>query len=515
MCNTNLLCILDGFGVGNKDNTDAVFMAKMPILNSLLKNYPTTQIEASGIAVGLMAGQMGNSEVGHTNIGAGRIVMQLLPRIKQAIETNTIKDNKELINLIDKVQAKQGNVHIIGLLSDGGVHAHISHIIALSKAISGKSIPIYIHVITDGRDVLPKSAKKYLTQLKNGLVNYKNIKIATISGRYYAMDRNKNWDRTEKFYNAVVNANAEYKFNDTDKLIDNFYSKNITDEFFIPSVANDYCGMKDGDAIMIANFRADRVRQSATALADLTFKDFTRNKVINFSSCLGIAQYSEELNKLYSVMFPPEEIGNSLGEIISKNKLKQLRIAETEKYAHVTFFFNGGKDKQFEEEDRILIPSPDVATFDMKPSMSAKEITEKLIPEILSKKYSLIVLNFANPDMVGHTGKIPPTIEALEFLDGCLGKIKDAILNINGTMFITADHGNAEKMIDDDGITPWTAHTTNKVPFCIISNNDKLQKNSITLRTNGKLADIAPTILQIMNIEQPIEMTGHSIIKNN
>lgn len=514
MTNTNLLCILDGFGIGNKDKSDAVFMAKMPILNSFLNNYPNTQIKASGEDVGLMSCQMGNSEVGHLNIGAGRVVMQLLPMIKHSIDTNTLKDNKEIEVLIEKVKNTSGSVHLIGLLSDGGVHAHISHIIALCKILSDNSVPVWVHVITDGRDVSPTSAKKFLSQFKTKISNCKNINIATISGRYYAMDRNKNWERTEKFYNAVVNAQSDYKFNSTDKLIDNFYSDKITDEFFIPSVTTDYTGINNGDALLIANFRADRVRQIATAFAaDHNFTDFIRNKIIKFSSCTGISQYSEELNKLYSVIFPPENIINSLGEIISKHGMKQLRIAETEKYAHVTFFFNGGKDIQYIGEDRILIPSPDVATFDMLPEMSANEITETLVPEILSQKYSLIVLNFANPDMVGHTGKIPETIKGLEFLDKCIGKIKDAILKINGTMIITADHGNAEKMIDDDGITPWTAHTTNKVPFCIISNNKDLQKNRIQLKPDGKLSDIAPTILQIMNIQIPSEMTGTSLLK--
>jgi 2,3-bisphosphoglycerate-independent phosphoglycerate mutase len=376
-------------------------------------------------------------------------------------------------------------------------------------------VPVKIHAFTDGRDVSPSSARKYFSQLSDALRDCKNVKLATVSGRYYAMDRNENWDRVSKFYDVAVSGKSDNKFDSVDALCEKFYAENITDEFFVPSVASDYDGMHDDDAVLIANFRADRVRQFAAALTDNSFDGFTRDRVVKFSACVGIAEYSEYLNQFYSVMFAPPVVKNSLGEVVSKNGLKQLRIAETEKYAHVTFFFNGGEEKQFDGEDRILIPSPDVATFDLKPEMSAGEITEKLLPEIFAKKYDLIVLNFANPDMVGHTGKIPQTVQALEFLDSCVGQIRDAILNVGGTIVLTADHGNAEKMIDDDGVNSFTAHTTNAVPLCIISSRDDLQCGKISLSDDGKLADIAPTILHILGIDIPNEMSGKSLIVNN
>ncbi len=510
MTQTTLLCILDGFGIDSNNPGNAITNANTPNIDKIFSTNPYTEISASGEAVGLMEGQMGNSEVGHMNIGAGRIVMQLLPKIEKAVKEDTIKENKDLKELIEKTKASNGQAHLIGLLSDGGVHSHINHIISLCKTLNTAGIYVNLHIISDGRDVPPSSVKKYISDLKEAISSMDKIKIATISGRYFAMDRNENWDRTEKFYNAVVSADSEFKLKSIEDIINHYYEAGITDEFIPPTALSQYEGMKGGDSIIIANFRADRVRQCALSFGDDKFDKFNRKKIVKLSYKLGLAEYSEYLNTLYSVMFKNDKIENSLGEFVANKGMKQLRIAETEKYAHVTFFFNGGEEKQFTNEDRILINSPDVATYDMKPEMSAEEITDKLTEEIKANKYDLIVLNFANPDMVGHTGKIPETIKAIECLDTMIGRLYNEIIKVNGNMIITADHGNSEKMLDADGKTAFTAHTTNKVPFVLISNNPDFKDK--TLSENGVLADIAPTILKVMGLEQPKEMTGKSLI---
>ena len=399
-----LLCILDGWGYNPNKKGNAIEEANTPNWHRMLNEYPHGFLDASGTDVGLPSGQMGNSEVGHTNIGAGRVVLQLLGQIEQAIENNTLKDNKYLEEFITKVQNANGACHLFGLMSDGGVHAHINHIIALAKVLNEKNLKTYIHVVTDGRDTPPSSATTYIKQFLEATKDCKNIEIATISGRYYAMDRNKTWNRTKLAYDAITMAKAETKFDCPIKAIEDSYTNGKTDEFIIPTVSNNYKGMNDGDGLLIANFRADRIRQIAAAFADSNFKDFTREKIIKFSALLGMAEYSEELNKLYKTLFPTVALKHIFGEEVANAGLKQLRIAETEKYAHVTFFFNGGEEKVFPGEDRILIPSPAVATYDLKPEMSAYEITEQLEKVISEDKYDTIILNYANGDMVGHTG---------------------------------------------------------------------------------------------------------------
>lgn len=496
-----VLCILDGWGYNPNKNGNAIETASTPNWHRMVNEYPTTFLDASGTAVGLPEGQMGNSEVGHTNIGAGRVVLQLLGQIEQAIKNDTLKDNKYLNEFIEKVKSSNGSCHLLGLLSDGGVHAHIDHIIALAKALDLNNLKTYIHIITDGRDTAPSSAQIYVEQFIKATKDCKNIEIATISGRYYAMDRNKTWDRTELAYNAMTEGKSETKFTSAIDAIEQSYKNGKTDEFIIPTTKEGYKGMNDGDGLLIANFRADRVRQIATAFADKDFKDFTREKTINFSALLGMAEYSEELNKLYNTLFPAISLKSIFGEEIAKAGLKQLRIAETEKYAHVTFFFNGGEEKVFPNEDRILIPSPSVATYNLKPEMSAYEITDNLEKVIAEDKYDVIIVNYANGDMVGHSGIMEATIKAAETIDNCIARLEKSVLAKNGILFITADHGNCEKMIDENG-TPFTAHTSNKVQAILIGDNDVKELHQ------GKLADIAPTLLKIMNLPIPKEMDG-------
>ncbi len=497
-----LLCILDGWGYNPNKTGNAIEEANTPNWHRMLNEYPHGLLDASGTDVGLPRGQMGNSEVGHTNIGAGRVVLQLLGQIEQAIQTDTLKSNPYLLEFIKKVKDANGACHLFGLLSDGGVHAHIDHIIALAKALDANNIKTYIHVATDGRDTPPSSAVEYVKQFIDATKDCKNVSIATISGRYYSMDRNKTWDRTKLAYDAMTIAKSESKFTNPVDAIEASYKNGKTDEFIVPTVNENYHGMNDGDGVLIANFRADRVRQIASALADPDFKDFTRQKVVKFSALLGMAEYSEELNKLYKTLFPAVALKHIFGEEVANAGLKQLRIAETEKYAHVTFFFNGGEEKVFPNEDRILIPSPSVATYDLKPEMSAYEITDNLEKVIAEDKYDTIILNYANGDMVGHTGIMSAAKKAAETLDNCIARLEKAILAKNGAMLIIADHGNCEKMVDENG-EPFTAHTTNKV-FSILVSNDK----DIHSLHDGKLADVAPTLLKLLNLPIPSEMTG-------
>ncbi len=496
-----LLCILDGWGIANKNSKDnAIALANTPNYNQILANYPNSQLGTSGLDVGLPAGQMGNSEVGHTCIGSGRIIFQDLPRISQAVIDGSLEQNQNLQNLISACQKSNNVCHLLGLLSDGGIHSHQDHIIALAKILAKNKVNVKLHCFLDGRDSAQKSAKIYLQNLldetKNSGKNFGQIEIVTISGRYYAMDRDKNWNRIELAHSAIVQGNAP-KFVDPILAVENSYQQNINDEFILPAVAENYRGMQDGDALLVANFRADRIRQISTVLLD---------GKINFSSAVAMTEYSEALSKRFAVLFPTIEIKNSLGEIFAELGLKQLRIAETEKYAHVTFFFSGGQEHEFKGEDRILVQSPAVATYDLFPEMSAAQIGNKLIEAIKSNQYDFIVVNYANPDMVGHSGIIPASIKACEAIDVQLGMLRDAILKQDGIMIISADHGNIEDMIDEAG-NPNTAHTTNPVPFILIGNDVK----NISLK-NGRLCDIAPTILDLMNIKQPSQMTGSNLI---
>ena len=505
---TTVLCILDGWGIPENKEFSAIEKADTKFFNSLIENYENTELEASGEFVGLPEGQMGNSEVGHTNIGAGRIIFQDLPRINKACRENTLKDNKVLVEVIETLKKNKKSLHLMGLTSDGGVHSNLLHLIALAKIVANNGINVYLHCFLDGRDTPQKSALIYLETLNTELKDFKNIKIATVAGRYYAMDRDNRWDRVEKTYNVIVNGDKNSNINEIEA-VENSYKQGINDEFVLPLAVNNYAGIVDNDALIFINFRADRAREITNALANQEFKDFKREKVANFSIVAQMTEYSAEHTKFMKTMYRSENIVNSLGEVLAKENKTQLRIAETEKYAHVTFFFSGGQEDLYENEDRILIKSPGVATYDLQPEMSAKEVNEKLIEAIKSQKYDFVVVNFANTDMVGHTGMMDAAIKACQTIDAELEKLVEVVKSIDGTICITADHGNVEKMFDDKKQQPYTAHTTNKVPFIIV-NNDK-NKFKITNK-NGALCNISPTILKIMDLAQPKEMEAESLI---
>lgn len=497
-----LLCILDGWGIGDeKFSHNAIAKAATPNYDRILKTYPHSQLITSGLDVGLPEGQIGNSEVGHMTIGAGRVVFQDLPRINNAIVDGSLAENSKLPKLVFDLKKSGKPCHLMGLLSDGGVHSHIDHLIFLANFLAKSGVKVFLHAFLDGRDVAQKSAICYL---KRFLAETKNVKIATICGRYFAMDRDKKWDRIQLAVEAIIEAKGE-KFLEAISAVENFYAKNITDEFIKPCIISDYCGVKDGDALIFANFRADRARQISEAILDHNFAGFATKK-INFSYAFALTEYSEKLNQLYQILFPAIAIKNSLPEILEKHNLKQLRIAETEKYAHVTFFFSCGREKEFCGEERILVKSPAVATYDLKPEMSSFEIGKKLQEAINSQHFDFIVVNYANPDMVGHSGLLDAAIKACEAIDKQLGELEKLILAQDGLMLISADHGNIECMIDEKR-QPHTAHTTNPVPFILIGNeveNLKLQ--------NGRLSDVAPTILHLFGIEKSPEMDGENLI---
>jgi len=455
--------------------------------------------------VGLPKGQMGNSEVGHMNIGAGRIVAQDLPRIDVAIEDGSIARRPVLLGLIDKAKQTKGAVHVMGLMSPGGVHSHQDHIAALVRIISSAGVPVFIHAFLDGRDTPPKSAKGFVEKFLGDVQGLAGVRLATLSGRYYAMDRDKRWDRVEKAYDAIIDASGR-RFDDALAALDASYAEAVTDEFVLSSVLGDYAGVEDGDVLLFANFRADRAREISAALLDKGFEGFTRRRVARFAAAAGLTEYSEKLKALMASVFPPEDVRETLGEVIAGRGMKQLRIAETEKYAHVTFFLNGGREDQFAGEDRILVPSPKVATYDHKPEMSAYQVTEKLEEAILSGQYDLIVCNYANPDMVGHTGVMDAAVKAVGAIDECLGRLRAALEKAGGLMLLTADHGNIEMMKDPKTHEPHTAHTTLEVPVIAFGapQGSRLK--------NGRLADVAPTLLELMEISQPALMTGHSLL---
>ena len=472
-----------------------------------VKNYPNTTIYADGLHVGLPEGQMGNSEVGHTNLGAGRVVMQDLPKIDMAIKDGSLAKNPVLTNMIETLKMNGKACHLMGLMSPGGVHSMQNHIVALAKIISSAGVKVKIHAFLDGRDTPPASAENYLAQLSDDIKNLNNVEIATIEGRFYAMDRDKRWDRVELAYNNMVLADGK-RYKTADEAIKASYNDKVTDEFVLPVVIGDYKGMEDGDAVLMANFRADRAREILYALSDNEFNGFERKKIVKFSDSIGMTEYSVDHNRFMKTIFPPEALVNILGEVVAENGLTQLRIAETEKYAHVTFFFNGGEEKEFKGEERILIASPKVATYDLKPEMSVYEVTEQLVKAIEDKRFDVIICNFANGDMVGHTGIMDAALKAVEAVDICLGKVEQAIKKAGGVLIVTADHGNAEKMVDEKTGQPYTAHTIGKVQAVLV--NDK---SGVKDLENGCLADIAPTMLDLLNIKQPLEMTGKSLLK--
>ncbi|WP_265026578.1 2,3-bisphosphoglycerate-independent phosphoglycerate mutase [Wolbachia endosymbiont of Rhagoletis indifferens] len=491
-----VLCILDGWGNGVESSKyNAISNANPPCWQYISSNYPKCSLSACGADVGLPGGQIGNSEVGHMNIGSGRVVMQSLQRINQ--EIGTIENNTNLQNFISNLKSKNGICHIMGLISDGGVHSHQKHIGALANKISQHGIKVVIHAFLDGRDTLPNSGKKCIQEFTKSIKG-NDTRIATVSGRYYAMDRDNRWERTIEAYEAIAFAKAP-RHDNAVSLIDENYQNNITDEFIKPAVIGDYQGIKPEDGVLLANFRADRMIQLASILLGKT--DYI--EVAKFSSILSMMKYKEDLKIPY--IFPPTSFVDTLGQTIEDNKLRQLRIAETEKYAHVTFFFNCGKEEPFLGEERILIPSPKVQTYDLQPEMSASELTEKLVEKIHSQEFALIVVNYANPDMVGHTGNIKAAEKAVLAVDDCLAKVLSAVKKSSNTaLIVTADHGNVECMFDEENNTPHTAHTLNKVPFIVSCNNLKLR--------DGRLSDIAPTILQLLGIKKPDEMTGSSLI---
>ena len=503
-----MLLILDGWGYREKTTPDnAIENGNTPNWHRLLSECPHGFVETSGLAVGLPDGQMGNSEVGHTNLGAGRVVMQDLPKIDQAIKDGSLAQNPVLLKMIETLKANGKTCHLMGLMSPGGVHSMQSHILALAKIISSHGIPVRVHAFLDGRDTPPSSAVEYLAQFEKDIAGLKNVKIATIEGRFYAMDRDKRWDRIEKAYNNMLLADGK-RFATADEAIKASYADKVTDEFVVPAVIGDYQGMKDGDAILMANFRADRAREILYALADTEFNGFARKATVKFADHVGMTEYSVDHNRFMHTIFPPEQLTNILGEVVAEHGLTQLRIAETEKYAHVTFFFNGGEEREFKGEERILIASPKVATYDLKPEMSVYEVTEQLVKAIEDKRFDVIICNFANGDMVGHTGIMDAALKAVAAVDECLGKVERAIKDVGGVLIVTADHGNVEKMVDEKTGQPYTAHTVGKVRAVLV--NDK---SGVTGLKDGKLADIAPTMLELLGIKQPKEMTGTSLLK--
>ena len=502
-----MLMILDGFGDNSKTEGNAVKLANTPNIDKLMKKYPCTKIAASELKVGLPEGQMGNSEVGHTNIGAGRIVYQELTRITKSIEDGDFFTNVEFVNAIENCKKNNSKLHILGLLSDGGVHSHNRHLYGLLEMAKRRDFEdVYVHCFLDGRDTPPASAEGYIQELEEKMKEKGIGKIASISGRFYAMDRDKRWSRIQKAYDAMVNGKGE-KSASAISAIERSYQKEVFDEFVEPTVITNgdkpIATIDSNDSVIFFNFRPDRAREITRAIVDKEFSEFETKKMDLYYVCF--TNYDETMPNVH-IAFKKEPIVNTLGEVVSKNGGKQLRIAETEKYAHVTFFFNGGEEKQYEGEDRILVPSPKVETYDLKPEMSAYEVTEKVVDAINSKKYNCIILNYANPDMVGHTGSLSAAIKAIEAIDECVGKVVDAILNQKANLIITADHGNAEQMIDYKTGEPHTAHTTNLVPLILISERENLKLKE------GKLADLAPTMLELMGIEKPKEMTGESII---
>ena len=496
--------ILDGWGIAPASSSNAASLARTPNLDKYFANYPHTQLESSGLEVGLPAGQIGNSEVGHLNIGSGRIIYQSLTRISKSITDGDFFTNPVLVQVMDQVKASGKALHLLGLLSDGGVHSHITHIIALLEMAQKHGLSkVYVHAFLDGRDVPPQSALTYVEQLEHAMETIGVGKIATVSGRYYAMDRDKRWERLAKAYATVVQGAGERAVSATTG-IQASYAAGVTDEFVIPFAVEGVDGrIQAGDGVIFANFRPDRAREITRAIIDEDFPYFERPASARPVHFACMAQYDATIAA--PVAYPPEEINDTLGQVVAERGLQQLRIAETEKYAHVTFFFNGGVEEPNKNEERILIPSPKVATYDLQPEMSAEEVTQALLTELDKDKFDVVILNFANPDMVGHTGVLEAAIKAMEKVDECVGRIVEKVLSLDGSVCICADHGNLEKMAEADG-EPNTAHTTNPVPFILIS------KEQHQLH-QGILADIAPTMLELLHIPQPKAMTGKSLIE--
>ena len=497
-----MLVVLDGWGWREEAADNAVLQAKTPNFDRLWDSRPHAFLNTSGLDVGLPEGQMGNSEVGHLNIGAGRVVMQDLPRITAAARDGSLARMPAITKLIANLKQSGKACHLIGLVSPGGVHSHQDHAVALANLLAGQGIKTFVHCLTDGRDTPPRSGAEDLQRFAQAL--NPEVKIATVIGRYWAMDRDKRWDRVERAYQAIISADAP-RFDQAQEVMQQAYAKDITDEFIDPAVLGDYTGVQEGDGLLCFNFRADRVREILAAFLDPQFSGFERKRIVHFGPAIGLTAYSDELTPFLDTVFAPQNLDNVLGKVVADAGRKQLRMAETEKYPHVTYFLNGGEETPYQGEDRIMVPSPKVATYDLQPEMSAPELTDKALEAIASGKYDLIVLNFANPDMVGHTGVLAAAVKAVETVDHCLGRIAEAIETAGGALLVTADHGNCETMMDPATGGPHTAHTTNPVPLILMGGGNKGVRE-------GRLADLAPTLLQLMGLEPPPEMNGQSLL---
>ncbi|KUJ81066.1 2,3-bisphosphoglycerate-independent phosphoglycerate mutase [Ruegeria profundi] len=497
-----VLCILDGWGLSNETKANAPYLANTPTFDAMMANGPHATLITHGPDVGLPSGQMGNSEVGHTNIGAGRVVAMDLGQIDLAIEDGTFFENDALQDFIARVKASGGTTHMMGLVSDGGVHGHLNHIVAATKAITDAGVPVALHAVTDGRDVAPKSALSFVAELEDRLPS--GAQIVTVCGRYFAMDRDNRWERVAKAYKAMIDGKGRAA-SSAKEAIEQAYNKSETDEFIEPTVLDGFDGVADGDGFFCLNFRADRAREILRAIGEPSFAEFDTGPRPQLSALIGMVEYSDGHNAYMTTVFPKRDIVNTLGEWVAKQGLRQFRLAETEKYPHVTFFLNGGKETPETGEDRYMPKSPNVATYDLQPEMSSVEVTDKFV-EAIEAGYDLIVTNYANPDMVGHTGDLQAAIKACEAVDQGLAQVMAALKKVGGAMIVTADHGNCEVMVDPESGGPHTAHTLNPVPVVLVGGPE-----GAVLR-DGRLSDLAPTLLQLMGLEQPPEMTGKSLL---
>ncbi len=500
-----VLCVLDGWGHREDPRDNAVALASTPVFDRCWATLPRCLLRTDGPAVGLPEGQMGNSEVGHMNLGAGRVVLQDLPRIDRLLESGELERSGKIDAIAAKVRSGSGRIHLLGLLSPGGVHSHQRHMAWLARAFARRGLEVWIHAFTDGRDTPPRAALGHLADFRREIAGCDSIRFATVIGRYYAMDRDRRWDRTKRAYEAIVAAAGE-RAPTPEEAVRAAYARDLGDEFVPPFVIDGYEGMVDGDGVLCTNFRADRVRQIMTALVDPDFAAFERTRVVRFSYAGGMMSYSRELDRFLDVLVPPEELKNVFGEVVAAAGYTQFRIAETEKYPHVTYFFNGGRERPFPGEERVLIPSPKVPTYDLKPEMSAEPVTDRLVEAIDSGRFDFVLVNYANPDMVGHTGSLEAAIRAVETVDRCLGRLLAAVERRGGVALVTADHGNCEVMRDPDTGQPHTAHTRNPVP-CFLFGLER----PVRMR-DGILADVAPTLLPFLGLERPAEMTGAPLV---
>jgi len=506
-----VLCVLDGFGHRAERADNAILLARTPNFERFRTLHPPAFLEASERHVGLPKGQMGNSEVGHMNLGAGRIVMQDLVRIDAAIEDGSLAKQPALRDFAAKLRSGGGTAHLMGILSPGGVHSMQDHLVALAAALAAEGVKVRVHAFLDGRDTPPRSAIEYLTKFEADISPLKGVALGSVSGRFYAMDRDKRWERVALAYATMVDAGGP-RFAGWRQGVEAAYAADTSDEFVLPFAVGDYAGMRDGDGILMGNYRADRAREILEALLIPEFDGFARPRRPAFAAALGMVEYSAKLAPFAPAIFAPQSLANMMGEVVAKAGLKQLRIAETEKYPHVTFFFNGGEEKEYPGESRILVPSPKVATYDLKPEMSAPEMTDRLVGAIETGTFDFIVVNYANCDMVGHTGDLRAAIKAVETVDACLGRVAAAVEAKGGALLITADHGNCECMLDPVSGQAMTAHTLNPVPVYLVG-DVRPGRNAPVLLADGVLADVAPTLLELMGLPQPAEMTGHSLLR--